>query len=796
MFNNYIKIGLRNLRKNKMLSMLNLIGLTIGLSCIMSQMFAVYSYYNAESAFQNKEELYYLKTHTVNGDVLAQTPYPLLDELVRSSPDVMAATQAIGWNAPWLQYNEREFQENATYVNTDFLKVFTLPLQHGNPETALQKKYSIVLTAEASQRIFGVENPVGKTLVAEDSLSLTVTGVLAPISPYASLRLGVLMTTELLNDDANFRESVATSWYNTSSVAFLRLSPTTDLAKFEAQVMDIVAAKYVDPSTVKSIKLAPYSNIRDDLAPMSKVIIRGAIGTAIFVLLIVLVNLLNLNASIMYARTKEIAVRKVLGGGKKGVLIQFFVENALLIFTALLIAGLLYVTVLFDALNDIFGASYGRIQLNPKQNYPVIFYYLGLGFLITLIVSILPAMRFIVLPITTAIKGKIDATKGNFFVRNAFITLQFALAILFICVAIILNSQIGFMKNSPLGFNEKNVVVAKLNLEYKNKEAAASYFNIIADKLKANPHVLGFSTSRMVPSDYTFNYNTFYDADTKAEVRIRWAHADAAYLKTFEIPLVMGRDFDESLKATEENSVIINQKAMKALGWKDIENKTLIGKGESEKTYKVIGVMKDFHYQSMQAGIQPIIHYYGGKRGLGNNRYLSLRIAEGQEKNVLASLESDFKKIPTRKEFLPEELSYKISDQYALIGGILKIINFVAFMTIFISCLGMFGLISLMAKRRVKEIGIRKVLGAGVAKIVTLLSKDFIVLVVLAAIIAFPLAWWLMKSWLDSFAYSIDITWWMLGLGGLIAFLVTGLTVGIQALKAAHANPVKSLQTE
>ncbi len=796
MFNNYIKIGLRNLRKNKMLSILNLIGLTIGLSCIMSLMFSVYSYYTAEAAFENPKELFYLKTITVNGEAFPQTPYPLLDELVRSSPEVVAATQIINWNRPWLQYNESEFQENATYVNTDFLKVYTLPLKYGNPETALQKKYSIVLTDKASQRFFGMENPIGKTLVADDSLSLTITGVLEPISPYSSLRLGVLMTEELLNDDANFKESVGMSWYNTSSVSVLRLSPTTDLAKFEAMIMDIVADKYVDPSNVKSVKLAPYLNIRDDVAPMSKVIIQGSIGTAIFVLLIVLVNLLNLNASIMYARTKEIAVRKVLGGGKKSVLIQFFVENGILIFTALLIAGVLYVAVLFDALNNIFGSSYGKIQLNPQQNYPIIFYYLGLGFIITLIVSTLPAMRFIVLPITTAIKGKIDAAKGNFFVRNSFITLQFSLAILFICIAIILNSQIGFMKNSPLGFNEKNVVVAKLNLEYKNKETAESQFSIISDKLKANPHVKGFSTSRMVPSNYTFNYNTFYDSETKAEVRIRWAHSDAAYLKTFEIPLLMGRDFDENLKATEENSVIINQKAMKALGWKNIENKNLIGKGESEKTYKVIGVMEDFHYQSMQAGIQPLVHFYGGKQGLSNNRYLSLRIADGQEKNVLASLESDFKKIPTRKEFLPEELSYKIADQYALIGGILKVVNFVAFMTIFISCLGMFGLISLMAKRRVKEIGIRKVLGAGVAKIVMLLSRDFVVLVALAAVIAFPLAWWLMKSWLDSFANSIDITWWMLGLGGFIAFLVTALTVGIQAMKAANANPVKSLQTE
>ncbi len=796
MFNNYIKIGLRNLRKNRMLSILNLVGLTIGLACIMSLMFSVYAYYTADDALDNQEDLYYLKTEMTNGDISPQTPYPLLDEIIRVSPDVVAATHIIGWNSPWLQYGEKEFQENANYVSTDFLKVYTLPFKYGKPETALQKKYSIVLTDEVSQRFFGAGNPVGKTFLADDSVSLTVTGVLKPISSYSSLRLGVLMPIELLKDDKNFMERIGTSWYDRSTMAVVRLNRTTDIAKFEKLVMGIVADKYVDPSNIKRVKAEPYVNIREEFAPMAIIIIKGSIGTAIFVLLIVLVNLLNLNASIMYGRTKEVAIRKVLGGGKKSVLIQFFVENGILIFTSLLIAGVLFATVLFDEINKIFGTNYGKIALNPEENYPIIFYYLGLAFIITLMVSILPSIRFVVLPITTAIKGKIDATKGNFVMRNSFITFQFALAILFICVAIILNNQIGFMKNSALGYNEKNVIVGKLNLEYKNKEAAESYFNIISDKLKANPYVVSFSTSQMVPSGYRFNYNTHYDPDTKKEVRIRWAYSDAEYLKTFEIPLVMGRDFNEKLDATEDGSVIINRKAMKALGWQNIDNKRLVGKGETEKAYKVIGVMEDFHYQDMQAGIEPMLHFYGGKRSIGRNSYLSLRIMEGQEKNVLASLESDFEKIATRKAFFYEALSNRISAQYALISGILKIVNFVAFMTIFISCLGMFGLISLMAKRRVKEIGIRKVLGAGVIKIVMLLSKDFIVLVLLAAVVAFPLAWWLMKSWLDSFAYSIDIAWWMLGLGGLIAFVVTGLTVGIQAMKAANANPVKSLQTE
>lgn len=352
------------------------------------------------------------------------------------------------------------------------------------------------------------------------------------------------------------------------------------------------------------------------------------------------------------------------------------------------------------------------------------------------------------------------------------------------------------MKNADLGFKKENVMVGAIDLEYKDMESAELNFETLLNELEANPYVKSFSASEAIPSDYFFNYTNYYDPDTDRDVRMRRSNTDDGYLKTLEIPIAMGRDFDAILDNTEEPRAIINRTALKALGWNSIEGKRLKFKSSSDPGYLVVGVMEDFHYQDLQNTVEPLVHLYRDRKDLGRHRYLSLRVEEGQEELVGNVIRSKFTQLDTRRNYEQTYLSEKVSGQYRLIEGMLKTINVVALLTIFISCLGMFGLISFMAKRRIKEIGIRKVLGAGVLKIVVLLSKDYIILVGIAALIAFPAAWYMMNAWLSSFAYSITIQWWMFALGGLIALLIVGFTLGIQTIKSATANPVKSLRTE
>lgn len=792
MLKNHLKLSLRNLWKNRLLSSLNLLGLSIGIGSVLTLFFSVYAYYTADSIIEDQENIYYLKTTTSTGASYNQTTYPLLDEIVNSSPEVIAGTHLFGGNSPWLEYGEVEFQEEVDYVEPEFFKVFSLPLKHGDAQTALQKKYSVILTHKVSQKIFGEVNPVGLTLKANDSLNLTVTGVFEPISPYSTFRFGVVMSTKLLEGTPNFK--ARSTWGNAFTITYLRLRPNTNITAFEKRVEGLVKKYNSNPTTIASITAMPFTGARTDSIPVVKIIINGCIAAAFFVLLIVLVNLLNLNTSTMFRRTKDIAVRKILGGSKKSVVFQFLLENGILVFSSILISGGIFLGLLMPKMNDVFGADFGRISFTVENDYPVILFAVGLGVLVTLILGVLPTLRFISIPVSTGIKGKMERMKSNFLIRNSFIIVQFTIAILFICIAIILNNQIGFMKNAELGFHRENIIVGNIDLEYKDIDKATLKFETLVNELNTNPYVKSVSVSNAVPSDYYNNFTTFYDAEADNDVRTRYASTDDHYLKTLEVQMIMGRDFDENIDKSEDFPAIINRTAMKALGWKTIEGKRLSYRNGNSNP--VVGVMEDFHYRDLQNSVEPLVHFYKGKKDLTEHRFLSVSVIQGQEKDVQVIITNAFASIASRRNYEQTYLSDKVSGQYRLIDGMLKTVNVVALLTIFISCLGMFGLISFMAKRRIKEIGIRKVLGAGVLKIVILLSKDYIILVGIAALIAFPTAWYMMNMWLGSFAYSITIQWWMFAFGGLITLLITTFTLSIQAIKSATVNPVKSLRSE
>jgi putative ABC transport system permease protein len=351
------------------------------------------------------------------------------------------------------------------------------------------------------------------------------------------------------------------------------------------------------------------------------------------------------------------------------------------------------------------------------------------------------------------------------------------------------------MKSSALGFNKEDVAVVKLDLAFRDPKSADARFESILNELKNNSHVKAISTNGVVPTSYDQNYNNYIDPATNKEVGLRQEPADAGFVPTYQIKMIQGKNFDDALAPSEKNAVIINRAAMDAFGWKDAVGKQIKAKGEEGHPYTVIGVMENFHYDDLQNNIGPLIQWYTGKPGL-ENRYLSVRTGAGNMKAVMNQLEKFFKTIPSRRSFSYELMSDKVDQQYALLDGILKVTNYIALLTILIAAMGMFGLISLFAKQRVKEIGIRKVLGASVAGIVRLLSRDFLLLVGIAIVIASPLAWYIMKNWLKDFAYRININWWMFFIAGVIAILIALVTVSFQAIKAAIANPVKSLRSE
>ena len=794
MIKNYFKTAFRQLAKNRLFSIVNIAGLSTGLASIMVLSVLVYQYVTTNNNLKGIGEMYYLKTGTPDGNQYTQTTYPLLGEIVKNCPEVEAATHIQSWYYPWLKYNDKEFQETTAFVDTGYFKVFQFPFKYGNPASALNDKFAIVLSEEIARKFFGEEDPVGKIITADDTMQLTVTGVLKHVPTNCTIHPTILLPTAILESNPDFKQGA--NWYNTFASDYLRLQKNSDLQKLDAQIASIVKLNYAPEQKGSKVFAVPFNKILQEQSSLIGVIIKGAVGAGIFILLIILANLINLNTAGIYARTKEVAVRQMVGGSKKNIIMQFCIENGLIIFISILFAWLLFSLLLLPTVNDIVKARWGEIETGIAKDYPLVIIFAGIGILFTIVAASMPALKLATVKVTDAIKGKLTSgTYTNSRLRNIFITMQFVLAITLICIAIIFNRQMSYMKSSALGFNKDNVAVAKLDLAFRDPKSADARFESILNDLENNPHVKAVSANGVVPTAYDQNYNTYIDPATSKEVGLRQEPADAGYVSTYEIPIVQGKNFDDKLAASEKNAVLINRSAMDAFGWKNAIGKQIKAKGEEGETYTIIGVMENFHYQDLQNNIEPLIQWYSGKPNLGT-RYLSIRTDAGEMKPVMNQLARAFKEIPGRRSFSYELMSDKVDDQYALLDGILKVTNYIAVLTILIAGMGMFGLISLFAKQRVKEIGIRKVLGATVVGIVRLLSKDFLLIVGVAIIIASPIAWYIMNNWLQDFAYRINISWWMFFGAGIIAILLALLTVSFQAIKAAMANPVKSLRTE
>lgn len=793
MFQQHLKISIRNLWKNKSFSLINIIGLSLGFASVLTLGLLVHQYYTTDDIQVNKSRMYYLKTVSPDGNGYGVTTFPLLYELQKAAPEVEAATHIQTWSYPWLKWGEREAQENTIYVDSGFFKVFSFPMKEGSAATALNDKYNVVLSEKIAAELFGKERAVGKTIMADDSIPLTVTGVLAAIPANSSLKADVLLSMEWLKDNKDFAE--AADWYNEFAESYLLLRKEADPKVLDEKAARIVQQFYQGDGKKNVVKAASFAGKRDEAQSIVKLIVTSAIAASVFILLIIIVNLLNLNAATMFSRTKEVAVRQMIGSGKRNIMIQFCIENALVILLSCILGFLFFINFLLPQANAIIGSGFRELQFQWYHDYPMLLLFTGLAVLVVLVAGCYPALHLTSVKVTEAVKGNIIAKKRNGFVRNVFIGIQFLLAVTLICVAIVFNAQIRYMKAAAPGFDKDNVIVANLDMAFKDPEIAKSRFAGILNGLKANPYVKAFSTTREIPTAYWQNYNDFVDVETGKKVHLRQTQTDAGFAQTFGIPLVAGRNFSNELAGSEDKSIMLNQSAANAFGWANPVGKQIRSAGGGDDVYTVVGVMKDFHYEDLQQPIGPLLHGFAGKSGI-DNRYLSIRVDGAHRKEILAQLESAFKNIPGRRPFTYQFMSDLVDKQYALLTGILKITNYVALLTIFIACMGMFGLVAIFARRRVKEIGIRKVLGASVLNITTLLSKDFLMIVAVAIVTAIPVAGLMMHRWLQDFAYRINMQWWMFAIAGLIAALIALLTVSAQSIKAATANPVKSLRTE
>ncbi|MFN7116266.1 MAG: ABC transporter permease [Saprospiraceae bacterium] len=789
MLRNYITLAIRNLTRRGLFSLINITGVTIGIVSITLIFLYVQNELTYDHFHEKADRIFVLEE---NG-AYPQTVFPALPELRREYPVIEDGTRILEWEQYWLQYGDKEVQEPVMQVDTGFFNVFSFPLLQGNAATALQNPGGIILSKEVADALFGKEDPIGKVLKTNEEKQYTVVGVLAPIPPNSSLRIRTLAPlTERLNNK-DFLETA--NWYNSFSSTYLLLKPGTDPQALEKQLPDFIRRHYAEGAKDRTLAMLDFDTLYEKYIGNSSYI-KALFWIAIFILVVVCINFINLTTAVSFSRMREVAVRRLIGSSKSQ-LNGLFLTESILVSSVATVLGLGLVQVSLKWLNEKLNLS---LTLNLSQNYPLLLCLAGIILFLALCAGVYPAVQLATVNAIQALKGEMNKGRSNpFNLRNALIIIQFSIAIILIVGSLTVFRQIDFMKNADLNFNKENVLVLDLSLDYRDPKQALQSINQTLDDLRNHTQVKAFSTTSVIPGQYWENYNVFFPTGNEnTTIRLRHSGIDDGYLTTYGIKLLAGRNFNAQLASdTAETKVLINKTAAKEFGWQPeaAVGKVLHSKG-TDLRLEVVGVMDDFHYRSLDGEIEPILHYFDGAANVQNNRYLSIRLQPGSASSMVQLLEKRWKQIPSR---LP--LSYFFIDeafnrQYESVERTLLLATIFTMVTILIACAGIFGLTILMVQKRVKEIGIRKVLGADVSSIVVMLSKDFLRLVLIAVLIATPLAWWAMNQWLEDFAYRVGIDLWVLILSGMLALFIAFATVSIQAIRAAVMNPVHSLRSE
>ncbi|MBO9202653.1 MULTISPECIES: ABC transporter permease [Niastella] len=807
MLKNYLKIALRNLWKSKGFSAINIIGLAIGLAtCLLIMLFVLdelsYDRYNKKAD----------RIYRVDGDIkfggnhfiLAVAPDPMGATLKKDYPQVEQYVRFRGQGGLLLKKGNENVQEDKViYADSTLFDVFTLPMLDGDPQTALQAPNSLVITATTALKYFNTTQAVGRTMLVNNRDNYKITAVIKDIPAQSHFNFDFFVSM------ATLEESRRNNWVSNNFNTYVVLKEGSDPKKLEAQ-FDALIDKYVGPAVkqIMSIDMAEFkkagnyekqyltpltsihlhSDKTGELAPNSNiqyVYIFSAI--AFFILLIACVNFMNLSTARSANRAREVGVRKVLGSLKANLVKQFLTESILISCMALVLAlGLTF--IMLPTFNHL---AAKEIKLDLLSN-PWLLPALLLMVLITgLLAGSYPAFYLSSFKPIQVIKGKLAAGFKTSWLRSGLVVFQFAISIILIIATIVIYKQLNFIQSHKTGFNREQVLVIHSTSPLGSK---AKTFREEVVKISGveNATMTGY-----LPTNGWRNDNPVFadpTLDQKKAVSMQTWDVDEQYISTLGMELVTGRNFSKEF-LTDSSAIIINEAAAKMYGFTEPIGKNLYYLRDintrSASVLHVIGIVKDFNFTSFRQQVTPLALLMG--ENAGNT---AIRINSKNIPHLVTQIENLYNKMapgePFDYTFMDEDFNnlYRTEQRMGVIA-----ISFSA-LAILIACLGLFGLAAYAAEQRTKEIGIRKVLGATVSNITAMLSKDFLKLVVVAAVIAFPLAWWFMHSWLQDFAYRTNISWWVFIMAGVVAAFIAVFTVSFQTIRAALMNPVKSLRNE
>ena len=802
MIKNYFKIALRNLLKNKAFAFINIFGLAVGFTCCLLISGFLYSELNYDKFPKDAKDIYRLELNVENKDFYSSVDVGVGKGMKQAYLEIENFARLAQRKDIFVSYENNQFKEPAiAFVDTNFLQMFSIPFAQGDAATALKEPNSIVISQQVAKKYFGNINPVGKSLLlnSNNNNPFKVTGVIGELPGNLHFEYDFYCT---FREDPRYQ-----TWSNLGDYTYVKLKPGTDPKKLEAKFPELVA-KYVVPEvqhdmgvslaeaqksvntfifTLKPVeKIHLYSSNKDELqvnGSIKYVYIFSAL--AFFIILLAAVNFTNLSTAASIKRSKEVGIRKVMGSGKKQLILQFLAESVLLSFLAYLIAlGFVYLALPF--FNNLSGK---QLFFSAFINYKVILVSLAFVFLVGMLAGTYPAFFLSSFNIISILKGKKNAApKSSNHLRSGLVVFQFAVSIALIISTIVVYRQLHFMQNKELGYDKTQALI--INDSYllgKNQQA-------FKEEILKDNRVVSATITRDVPvsspnMDGTQAYAKENTAnESRSEIHINKYHVDYDYLKTLGMQMVKGRYF--SPEYADSQAVILNETAVKEFGITgDPIGKTIITSGQHE--YNIIGVVKDFHYTSVKEKIAPLTMMLGNNYG-----GLIVKIKTAGMDGLLSSLKNQWNSFNPNGPFSYNFIDDRFAAVYKSEERTGKIFSVFAMISIIIASLGLLGLSAFAIAQRTKEIGVRKVLGANVSQVVLLLSKDFLYMVLVAFIVAVPLTWFAMYKWLQEFAYRINIGWAVFALAGTAAILIAFLTVSFQAIKAAIANPVKSLRTE
>ncbi|MBN1273529.1 MAG: ABC transporter permease, partial [Candidatus Aminicenantes bacterium] len=772
MFKNYFKITLRNIRKYKMFSFINIMGLAVGMACCILILLWVRDELSYDKFHENYSEIY-STIPELEGTKYYHNPLALAAALKENNPEILKVARFSSrfWQ---LKYGEQMFNEQGALVDDDFLKIFTFPLLKGDKETVLAAQESIVITERTAAKFFGSQDPIGKTLSINNRNELTVTGILKDVPDQSHLQFDFLAPMRIMGD----RQRTSWSW---EARTYLLLQKNVSWQDFEKKISGFVNEhdKRTDQKVTLYLQPLPRIHLYAIRGSDPVIYVYIFLTIAVAILIIACINFINLSTARSNTRAKEIGLRKVVGAERAQIIRQFFGESIFLTIFALL-AAVVLVTLFLPAFNNL---AQKQLSLNIAGSISTGLGLLGIALFTGILSGMYPALLMSSFkPVAVLKQGKMRSGSGGYILRKILVVSQFTATVILIIGTLVMVKQLNFIRNKDIGLDREHVVCINLNNELRQN------YKSLKNEFKQNPNIINVTAARRLPTSIGHMNPVYWEGRGPDQyVTMTDASIDYDYFETLGMQILQGRSFSDEI-ASDQKNYVLNEEALRITGLE-----SPLGKMFSiwDDEGQIIGVVKNFHSQSLHSGIRPVVFTLSQRHG--SHSYIFVKIKPENIPKTLVFLENKANKFAPNSifeySFLDDEFNRQYGDDERR-GNIYRAFTFLA---IFISCLGLFGMVSFAAEQRTKEIGIRKTLGASIKNIFILISKDFLKLLVIANVIAWPIGYFLMNNMLNNYAYRTNITVWIFIVSGLATIGIALLSVCLKILRAALAIPADSL---